>query len=255
MTLTELDAYFNSFLCKENYLSDISKNGIQIENSAPDKKQITKVAFAVDACEATAEEAAKEGAQMLFVHHGLFWGGCDTVIGIHYKRISSFIKNDVALYASHIPLDANPLAGNNYGLAFRLGMKNLEPFGEWRGMSIGVKGVLPEPLLLSSLAEKVLKPGEKPLYVLPFGVQKIKTVAIISGGAGEDHVQAALAGVDAYVTGEIGHEDYHSAEEYKINIIAGGHYQTETVGVNLVRAKLEKEIGIKTVFIDIPTGL
>lgn len=255
MTLNELDSYFNGFLHKENFLSDVSKNGIQIENSSPDKKQITKVAFAVDACTATAEKASESGAELLFVHHGLFWGSCDTITGIHYKRISAFLKNDLALYASHIPLDANPLVGNNYGLASRLGMRELEPFGQWRGMTIGVKGVLPVEMTIAELAEKVLKPGEKPSHILPFGVKKIKTVAIISGGAGEDHDQAALDGADAYITGEIGHEDYHSAEEYGINIIAGGHYQTETVGVNLVRQKLEKETGLKTVFIDIPTGL
>ena len=87
MTLTELNRYFNSFLHKEDYDSDISLNGIQISNSSPDEKEITKVAFAVDACEATALKAAEAGAQVLFVHHGLFWGHCQTITGIHYKRV------------------------------------------------------------------------------------------------------------------------------------------------------------------------
>lgn len=255
MTLKELDEYFNAFLKKENFPSDPSSNGIQVSNSDPENKQIKKVAFAVDACTATAKEAAKQGADLLFVHHGLFWGGCETITGVHYNRISTFIKNDLALYASHLPLDANALVGNNYGLAARIGLQDLHPFGLWRGMTIGVKGVLREPVTLEELAKKTLNPGEKPLHVLPFGKKDIQTVAIISGGAGDDHVQAAQEGVDAYITGEMGHEDFHSAEELKLNIIAGGHYQTETVGVNLVRQKLEKETGIETIFIDIPTGL
>ena len=114
MTLKELDSYLNSFLKKENYSNDISRNGIQIENSAPDSKQIKKVAFAVDACEATVLEAARIGADVLFVHHGLFWGGCETITGAFYKRVSPFIKNDIALIGYHIPLDANKPYGNNW---------------------------------------------------------------------------------------------------------------------------------------------
>ena len=144
MTLTELNRYFNSFLHKEDYDSDISLNGIQISNSAPDEKQITKVAFAVDACEATALKAAEAGAQVLFVHHGLFWGHCQTITGTHYKRVAAFIKNDIALIAYHIPLDANEFVGNNFGIAKRIGLEKVRPFGKWRGMTLGAIGELPQ---------------------------------------------------------------------------------------------------------------
>ena len=255
MTLKELDAYFNSFLHKEEFAADPSRNGIQIANSDPAGKEITKVAFAVDACEATARRAADLGAGLLFVHHGLFWGGCDTITGIHYRRIKAFLEKDLALYASHIPLDANALVGNNYGLAARLGLEEVQPFGSWRGMTLGAMGRLPQPLSIEALARRLFPEGERPLHILPFGKKEIRTVAIISGGAGEDFEQAVAAGADAYITGEVGHEDFHPIEESGINVIAGGHYQTETVGVNLVRAKLEKECGLQTVFIDLPTGL
>ncbi len=255
MTLTELDRYFNTFLQRENFSADPSRNGIQIANSAPDSKQITKVAFAVDACEATARQAAQAGAQLLFVHHGLFWGGCDTITGIHYKRIKAFLKNDLALYASHIPLDANAEVGNNYGIAARLGLEDVQPFGLWRGMKLGAIGRLPKALTIDELERKLFPNGEKAAHLFPFGKKEIRTVAVISGGAGEDFNQAVVAGADAYITGEVGHEEYHPIEESGINVIAGGHYQTETVGVNLVRAKLEKDCGLETVFIDIPTRL
>lgn len=255
MTLNELDTYFRSFLKPEDYTSDVSRNGIQIENSSPDKKQITKIAFAVDACAETAEKAAQQGAGLLFVHHGLFWGDCETITGVHYKRVAPFLKNDLALYACHIPLDANNPCGNNYGLASRIGLQKTEPFGEWRGMTIGVKGELPEPLSVDQLTEKVLAPGEKPLAVLKFGKDKVRTVGIISGGAADDVYMAVEQNLDAYITGEIGHSLYHYVKEAGINFIAGGHYQTETVGVNLVREKVEKELGLETVFIDVPTDL
>ena len=255
MNLHELDKFFNSILHKENFTSDISLNGIQIENSDPRKKEIKKVAFAVDACEATAKLASDAGADVLFVHHGLFWGHCQTVTGTHYKRINAFMKNDLALIAYHIPLDANEEVGNNFGLARRIGLENARPFGKWRGMTLGVIGELDKEYPLDELSRRLFPDGEKPLRILPFGKSGVKKVAIISGGAGDDFVQAVHAHADAYITGEVGHEDYHAIEESAINVIAGGHYQTETVGVRLMKERVEKELGLETVFIDVPTGM
>ena len=107
---------------------------------------------------------------------------------------------------------------------------------------------------LDELAGKVLE-GQKPSQVLAFGKDKIKTVGIISGGAGDDFDQAAALGLDAYITGEVEHQLYHPIKEAGINVIAGGHYQTETVGVNLVMQKLKKEKKLNVEFIDIPTGM
>lgn len=255
MTLNELNRYFNSFLHKEDYDSDVSLNGIQISNSAPNEKPITKVAFAVDACEATALKAAEVGAQVLFVHHGLFWGHCETITGTHYKRVAAFIKNDLALIAYHIPLDANEFVGNNFGIAKRIGLEKVRPFGKWRGMTLGAIGELSQEVKIDELAQKLFPNGEKPSKILPFGKEMIKKVAVISGGAGEDFTQAVKIGADAYITGEVSHEDYHGIEESEINVIAGGHYNTETVGVQLVQKRLEEDKGLQTVFIDIPTGL
>jgi len=255
MTLIEFDNYINAFLKKEAFPADISLNGIQIQNSDPKGKQIKKVAFAVDACEASAKAAAEFGADLLFVHHGLFWGHCQTITGSMYKRIAAFIKNDLALCAYHIPLDANDPYGNNFGAAYRLGLKNCECFGQWRGMTIGVKGELPQPLTIEEVERKVLRPGKKANALLNFGPELIKSVGIISGGASEDVATAVEEGLDCYVTGEFIHEDYHFAREMGINVIAGGHYETETVGVSLIMEKLLKETELECTFIDIPTGL
>lgn len=254
MTLKELDKYFNDFLKKEDFPNDIALNGIQIENSDPEGKEIKKIAFAVDACEATAKIAAELGADVLFVHHGLFWGHCQTVTGAMYKRIATFIKKDIALCAYHIPLDANNPYGNNYGMAAKLNLSNMEPFGTWRGMVLGVKGELPEAMTIDQLSEKALRSGKMPAALVRLGKKQIKTVGIISGGASEDVEDAIKEGLDCYITGEFNHEQYHLAEEMGINVIAGGHYETETVGVSLVKEKVEKELGIECVFIDVPTG-
>ena len=255
MTLHQLDDYFRSFLNMEHYRGDPSLNGIQVENSQPEGKEIRKVAFAVDACQETISRAAAVGADLLFVHHGFFWGQCQTITGAHYQRIRQLLEKDMALYACHIPLDANELVGNNYGLARRLELQDLRPFGDWHGMTIGVGGTFPAPATLDSLVQRLFPGGERPLHLLSFGKKEISSVAIVSGGAARELSQAIEQGYDAFVTGEIGHEQYHQAMEAGINVVAGGHYQTETVGVSLVMEKLARETGIDIVFIQVPTGL
>lgn len=255
MTLHQLDDYFRRFLNMEHYRGDPSLNGIQVENSQPEGKEIRKVAFAVDACQETISRAAAAGADLLFVHHGFFWGQCQTITGAHYQRIRQLLENDMALYACHIPLDAHELVGNNYGLARRLELQDMRPFGDWHGMTIGVGGTFSAPATLDSLVQRLFPGGEKPLHLLPFGKKGISTVAIVSGGAARELSQAIEQGYDAFVTGEIGHEQYHQAMEAGINVVAGGHYQTETVGVSLVMEKLAQETGVETVFIQVPTGL
>ena len=254
MTLYELDEYFNSFLKKENFGADPSKNGIQIQNSAPATKKIKKVAFAVDASLDTALEAARQGADVLFVHHGIYWDNPEPLVDVHYERAAAFVKNDLALIGYHIPLDANKEAGNNWGMAKRLGLKAAKDFCQWRGMTIGVKGRLPKPMTIEELSRAALM-GAKPNQLLQFGKKKISTVGIVSGGAGGDHWAAWKEGLDCFITGEIGHTDFNYIKEEGMNVIAGGHYNTETVGVQLVMKKLKEEKGVAGIFLDFPTGM
>jgi dinuclear metal center YbgI/SA1388 family protein len=253
MTSGELDLWFSRLLEPQMYKdADPSQNGIQVDNDGAD---ITRVAFAVDACQSTIERAAKAGAGMLFVHHGIFWGEPYRIAGIAYRRIKTLMDQNIALYASHLPLDAHPDAGNNSGIAQRLGLVNVQPFGEWRGLTIGFRGETSADATLDDLLGKLFPDGKKPLHVLPFGPKAIRSVGVISGGASDEIDQAIALSLDLYITGEIGHEAYHVALENKINVIAGGHYQTETVGIRLVAERLGRETGIDTVFIDVPTGL
>ena len=122
-------------------------------------------------------------------------------------------------------------------------------------MNIGAMGEFDEEIPLHEVALRLFPEGETVKRIYEWGKDKIKTVAIISGGGAEDVGQAADIGVDAYITGEVGHQDFHVIKELGISVIEGGHYQTETVGVRLVAEKLKKETGIETIFIDFPTGL
>ena len=255
MNLFDFNNYLNSFLCKENFLPDPSKNGIQIQNAEPLSKEIKTVAFAVDACEESALTAAQNHADVLVCHHGIFWGNCSPIVDSHYKRISTFIKNDLALIAYHLPLDANNPYGNNFGLANKIGLKNTEQFGFWHNMKIGVRGEFESPLSIEEISHLVGKHTHTESILFPFGKKQIKTVGISSGGSSDLTQQAADEKLDLFISGEFAHEDYHLAQELGINVIAAGHYGTEIIGVSLLKEKVEKELALKTFFIDLPTGL
>jgi putative NIF3 family GTP cyclohydrolase 1 type 2 len=161
---------------------------------------------------------------------------------------------DCALYAVHLPLDAHPTLGNNACLARRLGLREVEPFGEHRGVKIGCRGELPEALNLERVASLCCG-AHPPLGLLPFGPQSIRTVGIVSGGASQDALQAIDQGLDLFITGEPSHTVYHACLEAGINALFGGHYLTEVWGVKSVGEWLAKEHGLQTCFLDIPTGL
>lgn len=230
---------------------DISLNGVQIES---ENREIKKVAFAVDACFATIDQAVNEGADILVVHHGLFWGKPIAITGGHYKRVKRAIEGNLTLFAAHIPLDAHPVYGNNAQMAIRLGMREFDPFGTWRGKYIGVKGKLPFPMSVEEVAALL---DFNPLLsdMLINREEKVESVGIISGGAGEDVVDAIDEGLDLFITGDIGHENYHIAKEAGIDVLGGGHYKSEIFGVKALQRMSEKELGLKTTFIDVETGL
>jgi len=253
MTTLECDAYLVKLLDHDRFVSaDPSQNGLQITNSG---KEIKRAAFAVDACLETIERAAAAQADILCVHHGLFWKDPELVTGIHYRRIKTAIDSDLALFASHLPLDAHGELGNNMGLLRRLKLDDPQPFGDWRGVCIGWRGLSPLALDLDTVIRRLFPDGKTVPHILPFGPRDIRTIGIISGGAAHEANQAAKAGCDLFITGEISHELYHYARENRLSILAAGHYQTETVGIQLLAAHLGRETGIDTLFIDVPTGL
>lgn len=253
MTLPELDRYFRELLPLADLAStDSSLNGVQVECT---DKAISHVAFAVDACMASFERAAAIGADLLFVHHGLFWGRPVAVTRSHYRRLKYLLEHDVALYAVHLPLDLHPQFGNNAGIAAALSLGEIEPFGSHRGFKIGFKGVLPEPLTVDGVLEKLGIDREACTALLPFGPEHSRSVGIVSGGAVLDVDQAIGEELDLYITGDALHQVYHTCLEEGINLVCGGHYQTEVWGVRLLAEKLASDTGLKTTFVDVPTGL
>jgi dinuclear metal center YbgI/SA1388 family protein len=248
-----MDTYFRSLLDIEGFANiDSSMNGIQVDN---DGSEIKKIVFAVDACLESFKRCAAAGGNLLFVHHGLFWGAPLALKGSHRERIQFLLDNNIALYAVHLPLDQHPSAGNNAALAELLGIEEKEPFGLYHGKKIGYKGKLKKPLTTEEAAKAIDFMGNLPLGIFPFGKSVNENCAVISGGASQEAFQALEEGVDLYVTGEIGHSVYHPSLEGRLNLIAGGHYATEVWGVRRLMAMCENEFNIDTEFINIPTGL
>lgn len=250
MQRDELVKYLDDLL-RIKAIEDSSNNGLQVEGAA----QVRRLAFAVDASLAAFEGARAAGAQMLVVHHGLFWGQPLMVTGTHRRRLGMLIDAEISLYAAHLPLDFHPELGNNVTLARWLGLAGVEPFGDYKGQPAGYAGRLPEALTVDDLAARVEAAlGEPVSKVWAFGRPTVETMGIISGGAARFVDQAAAAGLDAFLTGEISHGAFHEARELGVNVIFGGHYATETVGLKALAEHLAAQFGLETTFLDLPTG-
>ncbi|HWR13143.1 MAG TPA: Nif3-like dinuclear metal center hexameric protein [Rectinemataceae bacterium] len=253
MDISEFDGWCRSLLQIDALAAiDDSLNGVQVGRSSG---PIRKVAFAVDACAESIRRAKEAGADLLFVHHGLFWGKPLRVEGYLLERLKALISSDTALYACHLPLDMHPEVGNNAVLANLLSLRDRAPFGMYHGIAIGVSGRLEKALSLREIISLILPDGTEPKAIIAPGKEKVSTVAIVSGGAPFEAFQAFGKGIDLYVTGEPSHSVYHQLVENRLNFIAAGHYATETWGVKAVAERLAAEKGIETIFIDIPTGL
>ena len=201
---------------------DVSNNGLQI---ARDDGDVRLVAFAVDASAASVAAAAKAGAQLLVVHHGISWGGgIRRIVGGEYEVVSRAIRANLAIYAAHLPLDANKAVGNNWELARFLGLTRITPAFSYHGNIIGVTGYNAH--------------GKK--------------IGVCSGGAGEFAADAKALGCDLYVTGEASWGDRIAAENVGMQMVCAGHYETETFGVKALAKAMEKALKIKTVFMDRP---
>ncbi|MCD6139339.1 MAG: Nif3-like dinuclear metal center hexameric protein, partial [Thermococcus sp.] len=163
---------------------------------------------------------------------------------------------ELNLYAAHLPLDLHPEVGNNAQLLKLLELEPREPFGSYNGLNIGYISEFDEPKPLPLVAQ-ILVEKLKTDYVkaYEFGVEEIRRVGVVSGRGGFAIPEAIEKGVNLFITGEFLHDDYHTAKEGRLSVIAAGHYASETLGVKALMPVLREKFGVKTVFIDNPTGL
>lgn len=226
-------------------------NGLQFENSGV----VTRVAAAVDGSFSVIRKAAAQGARLLIVHHGLFWGKTVPWTGRRAELLRFLIQADLAVYSQHLPLDAHAEFGNAARLARLLGWDRTEPFFECQGSFVGLKTHLHEPMGREVLAAQlggVL--GHAPLLI-PGGPESCRRIGLCTGGAGAELARAAEAGIDTFITGEGPHWSYSLAEDLGLNVLYGGHYATEVFGVQALAEHLAQRFEVPWSFIDHPTGL
>ena len=228
-------------------------NGLQLSNS---KGEVTKIVAAVDACLPVVEKAIERGADLLIVHHGMFWNGAQRIVDAQFEKLKLAIDNGLAIYSVHIPLDVHPTLGNNAQLvsALNLGIES-KPFFDWKGIELGIR-LDDLQIPTTDLLEKVKSATGCDAMACYGGADTTRSLGVITGGAGAEIFAIAETGIDTFITGEGPHWSYTAAEELKLNVIYGGHYATETFGVKALAEYLCKNFeGIDWEFVDHPTGL
>ncbi len=252
--LNNIVKYLNNYL-EVKKIKDFCRNGLQIKGN----KEVAKIAFTENASLDTFKIALKERADLIVVHHGILWKtkykkGA-VAVKMTKNRMNFLLENNLSLYAVHLPLDSHRISGNNAQLLKLLGAKIKIGFAKFKGKPVGFIGEFKSPILAVKIVKILNKNLRTKCLALLFGPKKIKTIAVCSGGGGSATFYEAIEKkVDLYLTGDIS-EVYTSAKDVKFNVIFGGHYATETLGVKALMPLLQKKFKIKTVFIDDPTGL
>ncbi|TMJ93741.1 MAG: Nif3-like dinuclear metal center hexameric protein [Actinobacteria bacterium] len=231
--LLDLDAY-----------PDYGPMGMQVAGA----ERVRKIACGVSASRELFERSGGSGAQLLLVHHGLFWKGDSPVIDpVARERLRALFDADLTLAAYHLALDAHAEVGNNALLAGELGVRVEDRFAD-----VGWGGRLPRATSIDELVGRVREAVGREPVVFAFGSERVERVAICSGGAPRLLPQAAAEGYDCYMTGEPAEPSKHLALEHGIHFVAAGHYATETLGVQALAARLAERFSLEWEFIDVP---
>jgi dinuclear metal center YbgI/SA1388 family protein len=230
-------------------------NGIQLCNQAP----IRKIAAAVDFSTRAIQASIANGANLLLVHHGMFWGGLEPITGSYYRRVRTLIEADVAIYSSHLPLDRHPTLGNNVLLAKELSLQPSAPFARFEDTFIGLSGEsdFETAVIIKAAREFARKRGGDVRTSLVETGRRTRKWAICTGaGASADTIrEASTLGVDTLIVGEGPHWTAVHAEENDLVIIYAGHYATETLGICALAQHLSEKYGVPWSFVSAPTGL
>lgn len=250
MQRDELVRYLDNYL-RIPEIADYGPQGLQVEGT----DEVTRIAFTVDTGLPCIDAAVKVGAQMLLVHHGLFWGQSELIRGPFGRKVRRLIQSNLNLYAAHLALDAHPDVGNNVELARLLDLTVESWFCNVKGLDIGVVCRAADGLTLAELTASLAAKLDIQPRVLAHGPAHVRQVAVISG-AGSAHIAEAVAmGADTFVTGETSHAHFYAALEHRVNVIFAGHYASETVGLKALGRHLNGRFGLETVFVDLPTEM
>ena len=229
-------------------------NGLQLANAG----EVRKIGAAVDYSRRAIDIAVAAGVNFLIVHHGMFWSGLQPIRGASYERLKTLIAHDVAVYASHLPLDRHPVYGNNTLLARALGLEPSGEFAQYKGIAIGVRGEADEETATIVQRAQAFAAGEGGTVVhtpiAPHRRTRRWALCTGAGASSETLSEAAALGADTLIVGEGPHHTAVQAEELGIAIIYAGHYATETLGVRALAHHVGERFAIPWAFIPAPTG-
>lgn len=250
--LAKLIAHLDELLQPEGF-SDFGPNGLQV----PGPDDVQTVVTGVSASAELFERAAEHEADLILVHHGLFWDRAPLALTPAAKRrLELLFEHDMALAAYHLPLDGHPEVGNNALLAEGLGCVQREPFGLHKGTPIGVRARFQgDGIGATELVDRVRDLTERAPLTFLCGPERVRSIGIVSGGGSDWLADAAAAGLDAFLTGEPTERVMTQATEEGIHYLAAGHYATETFGVRRLGDLLAESFGIRHVFVDIPNPI
>ncbi len=241
----DLEVYLGDYL-KVSTIKDYCPNGLQVEG----KSEIKKIATAVSASMETFEQCVDQAIDALIVHHGLFWEKDPyQIVGSKRAKVELLLKRGISLFAYHLPLDAHQEVGNNWQAARDLGWENLEPFGDYYGTFIGVKGTFTERAIEKLVGEVESYYGH-PAAIALGGKKRVASGALISGGAYKELAKAAAAGVDCFITGNFDEPAWSVAHEEHIHFLALGHSATEKVGPKALAKHISEKFGVPAQFLD-----
>lgn len=227
-------------------------NGLQVGGPM----DVEKVVVAVDASEETIDSAVERGADLLLVHHGLFWDGLKPITGRRFRKVRTLIENEIALYSVHLPLDGHAEVGNSALLGRAFGLELEGRFAAYKGVDVGWWGTLPDAMDAPTLADRVsVALGGSGVHLIGGGPDRVERVGVVTGGGASFLEEAVALELDAFVTGEGSHHTHVDAMELGIHVLFGGHYATETFGVTALGEHLSERFGLTCEFADHPTGL
>ncbi|MGA7671477.1 MAG: Nif3-like dinuclear metal center hexameric protein [Nitrolancea sp.] len=231
---------------------DAGLNGLQVEG----KHDIRRLACAVSVSERVIRGALDWNADILLVHHGLFWGErAGPISGPLRARLQLLLVNDLSLAGYHLPLDAHPEIGNNARLIRRLGLQIERSFSEVAGQAIGFIGRSPAPVAVGELAHRVQQITDRTPTVLDGGPDETDHVAVVSGSGYSALEEAAELGCGVLVTGDVREPTMALARELGVTVIAGGHEATERLGIQALAELAAKQFGIETRFFAYPNPI
>ena len=229
-------------------------NGLQVANRGP----VRKVATAVDASLRTIEGAIAADANLLIVHHGLFWSGVQRLVGHRYERLRLLLEHDIAVYAAHLPLDRHPTLGNNALLARALGLEPTGEFARYESIAVGVRGEDTQPTAqIVDAARAFARQYGGDVHTSALAPERLTRrwgICTGAGAAADTLGEAAALGLDTLIVGEGPHWTAVEAPELGLVIIYAGHYATETLGVRALGEHVSATFAVPWTFIDAPTG-